>query len=87
MADVNINEIMLDPAVRQKRKELIEEHDVFFGGYDEDAVERDLNAFILQLLQQRRQEIGALYDTMQSGGGTSSNLPPVPPDVTVTRSP
>lgn len=86
MADIDLGQIMLDPAVRQKREELIEKHDEWFG-YDEEAVERELNAFILQLLNQRRQEVGALYDTMQSGGGTSSNLPPVPPDVTVTRSP
>lgn len=86
MAQIDIGQIMLDPAVRQKREELIEKHDEWFG-YDEEAVERELNAFILQLLKQRRQEVGALYDTMQSGGGTSSALPPVPPDVTVTRSP
>ena len=86
MAQIDIGQIMLDPAVRQKREDLIEKHDEWFG-YDEEAVERELNAFILQLLKQRRQEVGALYDTMQSGGGTSSALPPVPPDVTVTRSP
>ena len=75
MADIDLGQIMLDPAVRQKREELIEKHDVFFGGYDEEAVERELNAFILQLLNQRRQEVGALYDTMQSGGGSAT--PPV----------
>lgn len=75
MADIDLGQIMLDPAVRQKREELIEKHDVFFGGYDEEAVERELNVFILQLLNQRRQEVGALYDTMQSGGGSAT--PPV----------
>ena len=88
MAGITVGEISMDPLVTAERERLIEEHDVFFGGHDEEAVQRDLNAFILRLLNQRRQETGALFNTT-AGGGTSTNPPAsgVPSNVTVTRSP
>ena len=44
-------------------------------GYDEAKVEIGLNDFILKLLAKERADVGALYDTMQSGGGSAT--PPV----------
>ena len=89
MAGITVGEISMDPLVTAERERLIEEHDVFFGGHDEEAVQRDLNTFILRLLNQRRQETGALFNTTAGGGGTSTNPPAsgVPSNVTVTRSP
>lgn len=90
MANVDLGTIRMtnSVAIAAERERLIEEakKEQLFG-YDEAKVEMGLNDFILKLLAKERADVGALYDTIQSGGGTSSNLLPVPPDVTVTESP
>jgi len=90
MADIDLGTIRMtnSAAIQAERERLIDEakKERLFG-YDEAKVEIGLNDFILKLLAKERADVGALYDTIQSGGGTSSGLPPVPSDVTVTRSP
>ena len=83
---ITVADIIMYPEVTAERERLINDvHDEWFG-YDEMAVERDLNAFILRLLNQKRQETGALYDAAASGN-TPAVSGGVPSNVTVTRSP
>ena len=86
MAGITVAEIIMDPLVIAERERLINDvHDEWFG-YNEEAVQRDLNAFILRILNQRRQETGALYDAAASGNAPSVSGSSLPPGVTVIKS-
>ena len=78
MANVDLGTIRMtnSVAIAAERERLIDEakKEQLFG-YDEAKVEIGLNDFILKLLAKERADVGALYDTMQSGGGSAT--PPV----------
>ena len=75
MANVDLGTIRMtnSGAIQAERERLIDEakKEQLFG-YDEAKVVMGLNDFILKLLAKERADVGALYDTMQSGGGNAT---------------
>ena len=85
LAGISLTDIMAEnaAAISAKREQLEKEHDVFFGGHNEELVQIGLNQFYLELLNKERAQISRDF-----GGG---NAPAVsgaslPPGVTVIKS-
>lgn len=85
LAGISLTDIMAEnaAAISAKREQLEKEHDVFFGGHNEELVQIGLNQFYLELLNKERAQISRDF----GGGNTPAVSGGVPSNVTVTRSP
>ena len=77
LAGISLTDIMAEnaAAISAKREQLEKEHDVFFGGHNEELVQIGLNQFYLELLNKERAQISRDFGGGNAPAVSGASLP------------